>query len=60
MCPSTAAPHAQPEHTLTIKDKPRQIIQKENILFTIKDKPSDLGIKSIKDKDSWINTRKLH
>jgi hypothetical protein len=26
---------------------------------TIKDKPSDLGIKPIKDKESWINARKV-
>ncbi len=26
---------------------------------TIKDKPSDLGIKPIKEKDSWINARTI-
>ncbi len=40
--PSAAAPHAKPEHTLTIKDK-----------------PLDLGIKPIKDKESWVNARKV-
>ncbi len=28
-------------------------------LSTIKDKPSDLGIKPIKDKDSWIKAKKV-
>jgi hypothetical protein len=27
--------------------------------ITIKDKPSDMGIKPITDKDSWTNAKKI-
>ena len=38
---------------------PKEDVPVKSDVPTIKDKPSDLGIKPIKDKESWLNAKKI-